>query len=412
MAPIKDKLDASMEVIRTELPMHLQNRPVHFLQPAKFKGDGVTVNAASNSVDELIFMAGFFDNENQLRLIRRDGSIVAKWPASYTEIFPSPSHAGLRPKTDWNTDIHGSLVLPDKSVIFNFEYAGLVKLDKLGQVVWKVARSTHHSVELAQDGGFWVPARRYYGKDAPILFPPFEAPYYEDTILKVSSDGEVIQEVSVPKLFYDNNLEALLTSTTSGVYRKNKGHGEIVHLNKVEELTADVAANFPMFQSGDLALSFRDLNLIMVVSPETGRVKWWKIGPWIRQHDPEFREDGKIVIFNNNAYQSAFTQTAEVHKVTPIEHHRQSNILAVDPASGETEIIYEGDEAHPFLSVIRGKVEVTDRGGLLITHFEGGRVIELDQNNQIVWEYINRYNDDEVAEVTEAMIYPTSYFEQ
>ena len=62
------------------------------------------------------------------------------------------------------------------------------------------------------------------------------------------------------------------------------------------------------------------------------------------------------------------------------------------------------------LSVIRGEHEATDSGGLFITEHEGGRVFETDVSGQIIWEYINRYDEGEVAEITEARIYPTEYF--
>ncbi len=113
----------------------------------------------------------------------------------------------------------------------------------------------------------------------------------------------------------------------------------------------------------------------MVVDPVRGEVKWWQIGPWLRQHDPEFRPGGKIVVFNNNVYRTAFDND---HEKTPLSYLIGSNIIEIDPELNEHEIIYGEAEGQEMLTVVRGKVELTDGAGLLITEFEGGRVFETD----------------------------------
>jgi hypothetical protein len=182
---------------------------------------------------------------------------------------------------------------------------------------------------------------------------------------------------------------------------------EIVHLNKIDELTSDIADDFPLFEAGDLALSIRALNIIMVVDPGTGAVKWWRIGPWVRQHDPEFRSGGTIVVFNNNAYRTAFGAGSDK---SDISIPRVSNIVEIDPVSDDYQIIYGSKKGQEMLSVIRGKLELTPRGGLLVTEFEGGRVFETNAAGDLIWEYINRFSSEEVAEITEARLYPESYF--
>ena len=89
---------------------------------------------------------------------------------------------------------------------------------------------------------------------------------------------------------------------------------------------------------------------------------------------------------------------------------RVSNIIEIDPATDRYEILYGGNADQELLTIIRGKHELTPNDGLLITEFEGGRVFETDSNGNIVWEYINRYSAEEVAEITEARIYPKNYF--
>jgi hypothetical protein len=353
-------------------------------------------------------MAGFFDDGNELRLIRRDASIVARWPVAFSKIFTDTRHIHEPPATDWNTDTHGALIQPDGSVVFVFEYMGLVKLDRCGELEWKVAAPVHHSVERAESGGYWVPGRNYVLEEATARFPPFSVPYFEDTVLRISENGEILEENSLIGLFYRTGMEAWLTAMP-GSELEQRMDGEILHLNKVAELETGMAADFPMFAAGDLLLSVRELNMILVTDPGLQRVKWWRVGPWIRQHDPEFKAGGLISVFNNNAYQSAFGPDNYFKKSHPTIP-RVSDIIEIDPATDEYRRVYGGVEGQELLTVIRGKHELTSRDGLLITEFEAGRVVETDSSGRTVWEYINRYDEDEVAEITEARVYPGDYF--
>jgi len=406
-AAVKDSIEGSFASVAEEASTLAGTRPSHFLQPRRYDGDGVTLNTRPDD-GALILLSGFFDRSNELRLLRRDGTVLARWPVQFSSIFPNRSHLpeASRPATDWNIDTHGALALPDGSVVFNFEWGGLVELDRCGEVLWTLPRQTHHSVERAEGGGFWVPGRRVV-TEGPSPFPPFEVPFREDTILRVSEDGRVLAEHSVPKIFYDNGLDALLTAA-AGRRTRSEWDPEIVHLNKVEELTNDIAGDFPTFRAGDLALSIRDMNLIMVVDDGAATVKWWQVGPWLRQHDPEFRRGGTITLFNNNVYAKLFGPEGWV---SPVSAPRVSNIADINPATGQYRVLYGGTEGHELMSIIRGKVDVTPGDGLLITEFEGGRALETDANGHTVWEYVNRFSPDEVSEITEARVYPAGYFE-
>lgn len=407
---IKKSIEDSFSLVFKEASTLTKTHPEHFLQPARCNGSGVTVNDFSESNEGLIFLSGFFDDGNELRLIRRNGTIINRWPVSFSDIFPDTAHLNhpgftKPPETDWNIDTHGALALPDGSVVFNFEYGGLVKLDRCGNVVWTVAQSTHHSVEQAEGGGFWVPGRRYvFSEITP--YPPYETPFSEDTIMKISEEGEVLIEISVPGLFYDNNLIPLLTATGHWFRPGMWWDKEIVHLNKIEELSSVIAGDFPMFNAGDLAISLREQNIVMVFNPKSGKVKWWRIGPWSRQHDPEFTSNGKIIVFNNNDVSSRFNNESSNEDSLYI-----SNIIEIDIAADEYRIVYGGKKGEELSTRIRGKLELRPNDGLLITEFEGGRVFEIDEKGRIVWEYINRYDSDEVAEISDARIYPAGYFQ-
>jgi hypothetical protein len=404
---LKTTVGESLNITSKEVGTITGTHPDHFLQPARQDGNGVTINTVPDD-GRLILLSGFFDGNNGLRLIRRDGTVVHHWTVKFYDIFPDPKHAPIKPATNWNVDTHGALALSDGSVVFNFEYYGLVKLDRCGRTVWALPALSHHSVERAEGGGFWVPGRKHHpeGSDSP--YPPFIPPFDADTIMHVTEEGGLIDEIPVPQLFYDNGLEAVLTATGEWLTRKRQWDKEIVHLNKIAELPRAIAGDFPMFEAGDLILSFRTLNMLMVIDPATRRIKWWQEGPWIRQHDPEFRPGGTIVLFNNNTYATTW---GDADHTVPISPQHASNIQEYDPLTGASRVIYGADtKTQGMLSVIRGKVDLTKNGGLLVTEFEGGRVFETDAEGHIVWEYVNRYDSDEVAEISEARLYEADYF--
>ena len=78
----------------------------------------------------------------------------------------------------------------------------------------------------------------------------------------------------------------------------------------------------------------------------------------------------------------------------------------MDPGTGETEVVFGEAPGQEMLSVLRGDHQLLDDGGMLITEFDAGRVLQVDGDGQIVWEYVNRYDDAFVGEITNASVHP------
>jgi hypothetical protein len=57
-----------------------------------------------------------------------------------------------------------------------------------------------------------------------------------------------------------------------------------------------------------------------------------------------------------------------------------------------------------------GKQQYLPNGDVLIADSESGRAIEVDPRGEIVWEFVNRYDADYVAEIWGAERYPEDYF--
>jgi hypothetical protein len=174
---------------------------------------------------------------------------------------------------------------------------------------------------------------------------------------------------------------------------------DLTHLNDVKELWPEMAGHFPQFAAGDLMVSLRNLGLIMVLDPATKKVKWYRIGPWMDQHDPDFLPSGKISVFSNN---NDLTEDGS--------RLGGSTIIEVDPVSGASRARYGGVPNQRMYTRVRGNHQPLENGNVLIVESRGGRVIEVNPMGEIVWKFVNRYDDDHVAYVNDAIRYPPDYF--
>ena len=345
----------------------LEIEPTRHLEQALRDGDGVTRRDPARMQPGWTFITGMFGDQMGARLIDEAGEVIHEWPVSYTTIWPEyPNHKGGEPVTDWNVFLHGSWLRPDGSIVINFdEGASLVKLDRCAGVVWKIYENIHHSVFEAEDGSFWAPV--------------------SDDIIQVSADGEILRRIDISDLMWRNGLEGALFIQAPKITN--------IHPNDVEVLSTAMAGAFPMFEAGDVIYSMRDLNLLIVFDPDTEVVKWYQHGPWLRQHDPDFLPDGRISVFNNRM------------------EYDESNIMVIDPVSREVEVVYEGSDEEPFYTHIRGRHQTLENGNILITEAQQGRVFEVTPDRRIVWEYVNRYDADRVAVISDANRVPPEFFE-
>lgn len=386
----------SLFQVYDEAGMLTKTKPTKQLFKSRYDGTGVVYFDKDSAVPGLTLIASFFDGSLEIRLIALDGEIVNRWPINMFDIWENfdyvqPSES--RPATEWNITLDGAMLLPDGSVVFNL--LGVIKLDRCGNLKWKVPKMTHHSLEPSIDGGFWVGGKNYIGSKSK--HPPIKTPYEEDTILKISSDGSVVREISILDIFWKNNLLALLFSNNRD-FDPNP-ELDVIHLNDIDELTVGLEDAFPQFNAGDLLVSIREPNMIMVIDPNTEIVKWYQVGPWIQQHDADFQENGTISVFDND-----FDGTMDG------SIFGGSKIISVDPSNGRTEILYGGQDREFMYTSTQGDHQIFRNENIFIVEANAGRVIEVDVNGRIVWEYINRYSDDEVCRLSHAIRYPLDYF--
>lgn len=347
--------------------------------------------------DGYTLVSGFFDDGMEIRLLDGNGETAHRWPISYSEIWPDPQHVhpdSKRPQSDWNIYFNGILVQPDGSIVF--PYHGLIKMDSCGDVDWKVPLMIHHSIEISPRGTFWAPGQHYGVNRRDHL--PFKGDYFDQTVVEITADGEVLREFSIMDALKENGLLGLLSANNRPLALNREF--DIIHLNDVEEIPAELVESFPMFSAGDILMSLREPNLLVVMDPETQKIKWYQVGPWNQQHDADWQPNGRITVYNNNVDGSTFGSILG-----------GSSILSFNPNTGETTTLYGGTEEQHFYSSIQGDHQILENGNILITESTAGRVFEVTADGTLIWEFINRYAEGEVLLTSDAVRYPTNFLD-
>lgn len=261
--------------------------------------------------------------------------------------------------------LHGLAVLRDGSVVFSYDGGvSLQRIDWCGNLLWQRPGAYHHAVTLTEGGNSVWSMRD------------------NDLIELDSGTGEILREVTLDATFAANPEIGIL-----GVRRvhengfnqrglKPRWLKDPFHTNDVDPLPPSLVADFGgRFEAGDLMVSMRSLNLVYVIDPDTTRIKWWRSGAWVRQHDPDWLPGGEIGVFDNRMNRDF------------------SRIVAIDPATLATRTLVAGED-YDFYSRYRGKFQARADGGVLVASAQQGRAFELDAAGRMVLDIVNRKTSD------------------
>ena len=321
-------------------------------------------------------------------IVDRQGNIVHQWNVDWFELWPDANHIPEKdiPREQPGTHIHGAVVMENGDLIFNFENLGLIRLNRDSEVVWRLPYMTHHSIHRHDDGNLWVSGRKNHNKQLARL-PHLRPPFYEDTILVVSPEGEVLKEWYIADILQENGYEGVIYLGTLNHDSVINGLTDLFHLNDVEPFSNRFEEGF--FTQGDVLVSLRNINTVFVFNSETNKIKYISIGQFVRQHDPDFIDGNTFSVFNNNDNNTGFKREL-----------RHSQIVVVSAQEDTHQVYFEGTAKRPFFTRIMGKHQWLPNGNLLITDSMSGRGFEINQEKEIIWQYIN-YVDKGVVGIVE-----------
>ncbi len=325
-----------------------------------------------------------------------EGNVVHRWDTSYDALFKGNTDPDL--VGDSRRHLHGAHLYADGSILASFEYRGLVKLDRCSRLLWRLKRYTHHAILPMPDGSFWAPAvdaRKNIRRPRHLA----DKGRGEDTIIHVSADGKVLEEISIIDAIRKGGYHAILLPAL-----QNKSF-DPTHLNDVELVTEELAERIPQVEAGDFLVSLRTPNALAIISRESRAVVWSMVGPFLRQHDPDIVGDGTLLVFDNR---SDVDQRTPVRWLEKPQTWGFSRIVRVDPVDfGQVSGRSKGSTAFPFYTSIQGKQQLLGNGNILVSDPEGGRAFEVApaHGNQVVWEYVNLLEgkgEGHLGRVTEA----------
>ena len=314
-------------------------------------------------------------------LVDMQGNELHRWEAPFSTIWPDATHVSGRvpDKLIHIRRVHiypngDLLALYETNIDTPFGY-GLAKLDRNSKPIWTYDANAHHDFSIGDDGTIYVLTQDIRTAAVP-GWEQLRTPVLEEFIALVSPEGRELKRISL--------LNALVGTPFLRAKAVIGANGDMIHSNTVHPVSEGFAAQHNGFSAGDLMVCLRNLNLVAVVSPRTGKVVWATTGPWHFPHDPDPLDNGRIMIFDN-VFAGGLTGG--------------SRIVEFDPAKGRVTWTYGGNDSQALRSDVRATSQLLPNGNVLICESDYGRILEVTRDGRVVWEYINPVRGSENREL-------------
>jgi len=340
----------------------------------------------------------------------------ALWPGRHGEVTDlEPSSAAANPKFQlrtltgrllhtWQDPLPGwayaELVKPLQSgnilaLIYDRAFVNarprqkmLVEVDWAGNVVWQFDprprnQHLHHDFDRLANGNTLVIVQE------PKTVPQISSEVIlDELVLELDPAGNVIWEWST--VDHRRDLPISPAGWSYLATFPSVAPLAIFHLNSVQSLPANHWEKTDRrFGRGNLLLSFRETNMVVIIDRKNGKVVWDMIDETIGQHHPrmiprELPGAGNILLFDNGGRSGA----------PPLPPRWYSRVVELDPISKLPVWSYEctqpnvSPDACPefFFNFNMGAAQRLPNGNTLITDSNAGRVFEVTRNKATVWE--------------------------
>ncbi|MEI6563059.1 MAG: arylsulfotransferase family protein [bacterium] len=336
----------------------------------RFSRSGVTIHDPARTFEGYtLYTSG---HSQAAVLMDMGGKVVHEWKLPYDQIwdssgevkYPRPPHqvfwfkAKVFPNGDLMAVVEGNGGTPWGQ--------GIIKIDRDSRLIWKYLGCAHHDFSIGDDG-------RVYGlthaiREEPLTNLPLSYPCLEDFVVVLSPDGKKEQQVSMFEALANSRYRRALEAAPKTPY------GEYLHCNAVRVVDKQIVRNFPFAHEGQVFVSIREFSAVVLVDLSKRSVVNALIGSWRYQHDPDFLDNGHVMLFDNYGN---------------MEDGGISRVIEFDPLTGGVVWSYHGTDANPLSSEKRSNAQRLPNGNTLITESDSGRLLEVTTQGDVVWEFIN-----------------------
>jgi len=262
--------------------------------------------------------------------------------------------------------INGSQVLPDGALLALVGQS-LVKLDRDAELLWSYGKTLRHDLDVATDGRIAVLGQRVIEDEWP-GYEYIETPFLDDQIVVLAADGRELNVISLLEAVQNSAWESLLMYADP-----EQPEGDLLQASSVRWLDAGQAAAIPGAMAGDLLLSLRQIDTLVVLDPEARRIKWaWRSGKWRLQHDVDVLPNGNLLVFDNRGDD---------------RNGGKSRVVEANPRTEALVWEYPGVTGELLFSSFNGAQQRLPNGNTLITETNNGRILEVTEDGQVAWEY-------------------------